>query len=250
MMTNSRQSENKLYISNIGLINVSQADTLMTEAAHLRSQNKIRDLILILSHPETITLGLKGSRQEVPKDLLVSKTVLKSQGIALLKCIRGGGITYHWPGQIVCYPIIALPPENRNISTYMYNLEEVGILTLKHFNIHVKRRRDSASHVGLWLGSEKILSMGIRVSNWVTSFGFALNVQGDIGPASYIRPCGIEGAKLTTMQKILGYVPDAELIIRELCNKFGEVFERQIDSWNCPVINFQKHQMHNKAEVT
>jgi lipoate-protein ligase B len=109
----------------------------------------------------------------------------------------------------------------------MNKLEEVGIETLKSFGLDVHRRRDSAAHIGLWLDGKKIVSMGIRVSNWVTSFGFAINLEGDFSASAYVRPCGIEGVRLTTLEQALGSAPPRQEVIETVTERFASVFRRE-----------------------
>jgi len=201
----------------------------MNRARELRVLGDIPDLLLFMAHPKTVALGLRDRHAEHPKDLLVSPERLAQEGIALTRSIRGGGITYHWPGQVVCYPVIALGPKERDIPLYMYRLEEVGIRTLSSFGINAARRRDRAAYVGLWLGDKKVVSMGIRVSSWVTSFGFVINLKGDHFPSRYIRPCGLEGVELVAMEEILGKAPPKALIIEKVKEMFATTFGMSLE---------------------
>jgi lipoate-protein ligase B len=200
----------------------------MCRLVEKRADNEIGDLLLILAHPPTVALGVKGRSADRPKDLLVSLDRLMHEGIALTYSVRGGGITYHWPGQVVCYPVLALRPTERNIPAYMAKLEETAIQTLGELGLDAVRRRESAAHVGLWIHDRKIVSMGIRVSRWVTSFGFAVNLEGDFSPSQYVRPCGIEGVRLTTVEETLGTAPPRERVVERLKESFGAVFNRTV----------------------
>ncbi len=245
-----------------GLMSVPDVERLMITAAALRAQGKIPDLILFPTHPKTVALGLKEKSIENPQDLLVSPAQLEREGIALTKSVRGGGITYHWPGQVICYPVLALEPGERNVPRFMERLEEVGIRTFRSFGVRVTRRRDSAAHVGLWWNGSrdatsggrfngpdedddlqrlpehsskeicdntcKIASMGVRFSSWVTSFGFAVNVNGDLFPSQYIRPCGLEGVRLVSLEQILGNAPPREMVIEAVKDNFSQVFSRTL----------------------
>jgi lipoate-protein ligase B len=213
----------------LGLIEVPAAEQLMIAAGESRFKNEIPDLLLFMAHPRTVALGLRDRLVETPKDLLVSRRRLEREGIALTRSVRGGGITYHWPGQVVCYPILALSKDEQDIPGYMRKLEEVGIVTLKAFGVDAVRRRDSAAHVGLWIDNTKVMSMGVRVSRWVTSFGFAINLEGDAGPSRYLHPCGLRDVRLTTLEEILGTAPPRAVLIDAVRESFASVFGRVPD---------------------
>ncbi|MEJ2716904.1 MAG: lipoyl(octanoyl) transferase LipB [Deltaproteobacteria bacterium] len=222
-------SAQKCHVAILGLVGVPEADRFMSAAKELRLSGEIPDLLLFLAHPRTVALGARDRFSEHPKDLLVPLSRLEEEGIALARSVRGGGITYHWPGQIVCYPLLALAPPERHIPAYMQNLEEVGIRTLRCFGVDADRRRDTAAHLGLWRDGHKVVSMGVRVSNWVTSFGFAVNLDGNHGPSTYIRPCGINGVRLTTLERILGQAPPRPWVIDALKGNFASVVGRELE---------------------
>jgi lipoate-protein ligase B len=213
----------------LGRISVPDVERVMSTLVELRSKGELNDVILFLCHPKTVAVGMRDRRTSHPKDLLVSSDKLELEGIALTRSVRGGGITYHWPGQVLCYPIVKLGLKERDIPGYMNKLEETAIRALHRFGIEAYRRRDTPAHVGLWTNGRKIVSMGVRISNWITSFGFAINRAGDIGPSRYVRPCGIEGARLTTMEEILGTPPEREEVITVLKKEFGNVFGRELE---------------------
>lgn len=212
----------------LGLTAVPQAEAIMSVMGTKRLHGELHDLLLFMAHPRTVALGLRHGAEEHPKDLLVTPQRLEDEGIALTRSVRGGGITYHWPGQVVCYPVLHLGPGERDVPAYMYRLEEVGILTMKQFGVVVARRRASAAHVGLWIDDRKLVSMGIRIARWVTSFGFVINVGGEHRPSAYIRPCGIEGATIATLEEIIGYAPPRSHVIRVVKESFGSVFGRSL----------------------
>jgi lipoate-protein ligase B len=224
----SLSNEKECLCTDLGVVEVSDAERLMSTWQELRVTGETPDLILFLAHPRTVAVGLRDRRVCTPKDLLVSPKQLEEEGITLARSIRGGGVTYHWPGQVVCYPVIALQPQERDLPAYMSKLEQVGVEALRCFGLEAYRRRESAAHVGLWLDGKKLVSMGVRVSGWVTSFGFALNLDGDHGPSCYVRPCGLEGVKLTTMEEALGKAPPRTWVIEALTASFVKVFGRTV----------------------
>jgi len=213
------------------LISVRRADEMMNQLVELRQADQIPDLALILAHPATLAVG---ARNLQPQDLLQPLDFFQSRGIGLMQSIRGGGLTYHWPGQIVCYPVLKLKPPEQNISNYMYRLEEVGLRTLSEFGIQASRKREKEAQIGLWLGNRKIASMGIHVSRWVTSYGFALNVSGHPDVADFIRPCGLDGVRLITMSEVLGYNMERRAVMTALLRHFEQVFGRKLHElpWN------------------
>jgi lipoate-protein ligase B len=221
-------NEKTCLCTDLGVIEVPAAEQIMSAWQGLRFTQEAPDLLLFLAHPKTVAVGLRDRRASTPKDLLVSPRQLYDEGITLTRSIRGGGITYHWPGQVVCYPVLALQSDERDLPGYMRRLEQVGIEALRCFGLEADRRRDSAAHVGLWLDGKKLVSMGVRVSGWVTSFGFAINLEGDLKPSRYVRPCGLEGVKLTTLEQALGKAPPRSWVIEALTSSFVRVFDRPV----------------------
>lgn len=210
----------------MGTLDVPAAESVMSQARALRATGAVPDLVLFMAHPRTVALGLRDFSVNHPKDLLVSRSRLAEEGIALTRSVRGGGITYHWPGQVVCYPVIKLRASEMDIPGYMKKLEQVAMEALGRFGVHATRRRGQAAYIGLWHEGAKVVSMGVRVSNGVTSFGFAINLEGDHTPSKYVRPCGLEGVKLVTLQDILGTAPKRDAVIEAAVESFSSVFCR------------------------
>jgi len=223
------QKHGLCYVADLGVTGIPDAENLMTAARELRLQGEIPDLLLFLAHPPTVAVGLRDRFTERPVDLLVEPERLEREGIALTRSVRGGGITYHWPGQVVCYPVLALAEGERDVSGYMWRLEQVGMDTLAQFGVSVSRRKGKAAYVGLWVDECKVISMGVRISKWVTSFGFAINLEGDHAPSSYVRPCGIEGASLATLEEILGHAPPRSRVMEAVKESFTSVFSRTVE---------------------
>ncbi len=220
--------------ADLGLIRVAIAESFMSNLCDLRSCGLMDDTLLFLRHPKTVAVGLKDRVPETSKDLLVPSERLAAEGIELVRSTRGGGITFHWPGQLICYPIIALEPHERDIPAYMRKLEEVGMAALRSFGVYAERRRDTPAHVGLWLDKRKIMSMGVRVTKWVTSFGFAINVSGDFHQSRYVQPCGIQDAELTTLEVVLGRAPSHYEIMKTVIHHFSRLFQRDITAYQSP----------------
>lgn len=224
------------FTRDMGIVEIPRAEALMSHARSLRLAGKSPDLLLFLAHPRTVALGLRDSKAEHPKDLLVSLERLEQEGIALTRSVRGGGVTFHWPGQVVCYPVVKLGPEEMDIPRYMEKLEEVALEAMGRFSVQASRRRGKAAYIGLWHDGAKVASMGVRVSQWVTSFGFAVNLEGDHAASAYVRPCGLEGVKLITLEEILGTAPQRAVFIEAIAQSFASVFSRNLqpmpeESW-------------------
>jgi len=224
----TRQICETCFCGDLGIIDVPVAEAMMSDARALRTQGDSADLLLFLAHPRTVALGMRDYYADHPKDLLVSPTKLEHEGIALTRSIRGGGITYHWPGQVACYPVVKLSPWERDIPRYMNRLEQVAIEALRCFGVNVTRREGRAAYIGLWHDGAKVVSMGVRVSNWVTSFGFAINLEGDHEASNYVRPCGLDGVKLLTVEEILGNAPPRAEVIEAVKQCFASIFGRTL----------------------
>jgi lipoyl(octanoyl) transferase len=176
------------------------------------------DRLLFVEHPHVVTLG-RNARME---NVLVSPERLAALGIELHETDRGGDVTYHGPGQIVGYPILDLTKWKRDVAAYLRALEDVLIVTLADFGLEGER---SPGATGVWVGDAKVAAMGVHLSRWITSHGFALNVTTDLTYFGHIVPCGLT-RPVTSMEKLLGAAPDCAEVQAALIRHFGEVFER------------------------
>lgn len=174
---------------------------------------------LLLQHPPVITLG-RGFHEQ---NLLYSKEWLRKRGISIQESSRGGDVTYHGPGQVVGYPIIDLR-KKPDLHLYLRNLEELMIRCVADFGVSATRKKGLT---GIWVADEKIGAIGVRVVRWVTSHGFALNVNPDLKSFDYIIPCGIKQHGVTSLQDLLGRkVPLAE-VHNSLVRHFEIIFSRK-----------------------
>ena len=155
------------------------------------------DWLLFPDHPPVLTLGRGGSEQS----LRVSRESLAARGVELFEVTRGGDLTWHGPGQLVGYPIVDLERRGRDLHRYLRDLEEVLILALERWGIPARR---VPGRTGVWVGEEKIASLGIAVRHWVGYHGFALNVAPDLGFFELIHPCGLRGIQMTSVAARLG----------------------------------------------
>jgi len=238
---------------NLGTADLGEADQLMKNLMLKRAQDEISDLLLFLSHKPVLAYG---SRKLNPADFLKPIAFFENQNIPLLQTQRGGGLTFHWPGQLNVYPILKLRKNERNLSNYMFRLEEVAIRTLADLGVQANRKREKVAQIGLWVGNRKIASMGTYFSDWVTSYGFALNLGGDYSPANFIKPCGL-AVKLCTVEEIVGFVPNKNFVMKLVLEHFSEIFQREMSvsltreaqrkkcnhsASKCPRLNGQKKE--------
>ena len=186
-------------------------------------KGELRDTLLLLQHPAVITIGKSGSEE----NLIVSKEVLCQQGLSLFYVDRGGDITAHSPGQLVGYFIMDIVDRRLDPHSYIDYLEEVIIQTLGYFSIIAHRL---PKYRGVWLGQEKICSIGAKFNRSVSSHGFALNVNNDLNLFSYIHPCGISDVKMTSMSKALWREVTVEEVIPHLIKEFSVVFQTTVES--------------------
>jgi lipoyl(octanoyl) transferase len=180
------------------------------------------ETLYLLEHPHVITMG----RNATANSLVAGQALLEARGVTLVETDRGGDVTYHGPGQLVGYPIIELEAGRRDIRRYVSDIEEVLLRTLAEFGI--EGHRDDV-HRGVWVAERKIASVGIRISRWVTSHGFALNVNTDLSYFSLIHPCGITGCEMTSIAAELGQPVDMAVVKESFVRHFSQVFARSIE---------------------
>jgi len=206
------------WILNLGLIDYGKAWELQRKLWLKRVAGEVPDLLLLLEHPHVITLGRRGNRSF----LIASPEELEAMRIPLFHVERGGDVTYHGPGQVVGYPILNLKEYGYRLVHYVDQLEEVLLRVLLDFGIEGKR--DDRNR-GVWVGNEKIASIGVAIKRWVSFHGFALNVKTDLRYFDLIHPCGLEGVRVTSMEKVLGREIFRNELIKRVCLRFEEIFE-------------------------
>jgi lipoyl(octanoyl) transferase len=209
-----------LQLHHLGQVPYRKALELQERLVERRREGEIPDQLLLLEHPHVITLGTSAQ----PHHILLSPQERDARGIDLHEVGRGGDVTYHGPGQLVGYPILDLKPDRRDVHRYLRDLEEVVIRTLAGFGIEGRREQE---FTGVWTGQGKVAAIGVRVSSrWITSHGFALNVNPDLSYFSSIVPCGIQHRSVSSMAAILGREILIEEVLPELVRNFEEVLER------------------------
>lgn len=208
-----------------GLTPYADAVGLMTELAAARSQGAVPDTVILCEHPPVVTLG--ASADEGADG--VSRAALEERGIEVAVTDRGGRATYHGPGQLVGYPVLDLADYGRDLRAYVERLESALIAALAELGVPAEVR-PGAEYVGVWTpAGAKIASIGVHVSRWITSHGFALNVSCDLEPFGLFRPCGLDGVAVTSVERETGAAvsrADAQAVVeRELGAALGLHFE-------------------------
>lgn len=216
------------HIYDLGRIDYGQAFDLQKKAVRMMLEGKLDNTVLLLEHPPVYTIGRQGGEHNV----LIDAAKRKELGISLYDVDRGGDVTYHGPGQLVGYPILHLEPWKNDIRQYVRMLEEVIIRLLSEFGIQAGRKEGLT---GTWIGDEKICAIGVKANRdtkhkgFITSHGFAFNVQPDLSHFSYIVPCGITQFGVTSMQKRLGKDFDMQEIKWRWVAAFQEVFGTTVE---------------------
>jgi lipoyl(octanoyl) transferase len=212
-----------LYGEFLGRVSYAEALGLQLAArAGLRS-GEGPERLLLLEHPHVYTLGRNASHE----DVLASPEWLRARGVEIAECDRGGQVTYHGPGQLVGYPVVNLSPDRRDIRRYVRDLQETLVRTLAGYGIAAEPR-DGQEYIGVWAGEEKIASIGVHLSRWITTHGFALNVSTDLSYFSGIIPCGLHQVRMTSIERLLGQAPALPEIAGVYARRFAEVFDREL----------------------
>jgi len=256
------QIKKDCWVVDLGLLPYAPACQWQREVVEARKANLIPDVLLLCEHPHVITLGRNGTREH----MRVSDRVLAQQNVEFHPTDRGGDITYHGPGQIVGYPILDLAAHRRDIRWYVTQLEEVMIRASADFG--VRARRVEGKH-GIWAdgpasptqsaspseeqSQEKLAALGVHLSRWVTSHGFAYNVSTDLRYFDLIVPCGIADARSTSLERILGRAVDLKEAQARLIAQFAEVFGLGLEEMSreelAEILNRRRHINVESAAV-
>jgi lipoyl(octanoyl) transferase len=203
-------------VRELGRMSYGAALGLQEQLVDRRKQRLIPDQLLLLEHAHVITMGRNGRMENV----LADEEVLSRAGISFYPTDRGGDVTYHGPGQLVGYPILDLREWKRDVGAYVRGVEQAIIETLADFGIESQR---IPKLTGVWVGDRKIAAIGVHISRWVTSHGFALNVTTDLSYFHYIVPCGL--TKPVTSMAQLGVRASLEEVGENLAGHFGRIFD-------------------------
>ena len=210
-----------LEVRRLGPVRYSDAVELQRTLVAERQRGLIADQLLLLEHPSVITRGVRAGADNV----LASAAVLRRRGVEIHDARRGGDVTYHGPGQLVGYPIVSLKPDRCDVHRYVRDLEEVLIRAVAELGVRATR---IPGLTGVWVGNDKLAAIGVRLSRWVTSHGFALNVTTDLDDFALIRPCGLAERGVTSLARLTGAEMPAAAVADCVAKRFAEVFERDI----------------------
>lgn len=215
-------------VEQLGLVDYAEGLRLQRERVAARKAGEIPDTLLLLEHPHVYTLGRNAS----PEHLLISPEKVGALGAQVYETDRGGDITYHGPGQLVGYPIFDLTQHRRDVFWFMRSLEQVFIDVAAGYGIKAGRIPGAA---GVWVGNEKLVAMGIHISRWVTSHGFAFNVNTDLSYFGWIIPCGLADKGVTSLAKLVGKPPDMQEVAGRVTEQFGLRFGFEMTRSRAPL---------------
>jgi lipoyl(octanoyl) transferase len=213
----------RLEVRRLGVLDYAEALELQRALVEERKAERIDDVLLLVEHPHVLTLGVRGDGGR--SNILADDASLAAHQIKVYETGRGGDVTYHGPGQLVGYPIIGLKPDRCDVHRYVRDIEEVLIRTATDFGV-VAGRVDGLT--GVWVGTEKLAAIGVRIARWVTSHGFALNVSTSLEYFNLIIPCGIADRGVTSLERVLGRPVDIAEVSDRLVRHFCGVFERAL----------------------
>lgn len=207
-----------LRIEQHGRVAYRDGLALQKERHRRVSADLLPDTLLLLEHDPVITLG----RVHGAEHVLADAPSLAARGIEVVPTGRGGDVTYHGPGQLVAYAIIKLMGEGRDLGRFVFHLEEIVLRTAAQFGVQAER---VAGLRGLWVGNDKLAAIGVRMVDWVSCHGLALNVTTDLQAFADIVPCGLQGRGVTSLQKLLGArTPSMQQVTEALAGHAADVF--------------------------
>jgi lipoyl(octanoyl) transferase len=207
--------ERKLLVQRLGLVDYESGLRIQKETELAVKAGVQPDTLLLLEHPHTLTIGRRGDSSAI----LLDAEELRSRNVTLFETNRGGKVTYHGLGQVVGYPIINLSPDREDVHRYVRDLEQVLIRTMSDFGINAFRL-DGLTGVHTERG--KIAAIGVHIARWITTHGFALNVNTDLSYFDFIIAC--EGEPVTSMEDLLGSETDLSVVEERIVDHFTEVF--------------------------
>jgi lipoyl(octanoyl) transferase len=211
----------ELWICRLGTIEYREALALQERVRAARQAERVPDTLLLLEHPPVYTRG----RRSDPSELPFGEAWYRAQGIDVVDTNRGGRVTYHGPGQLVGYPIMAID----DVIAYLRTIERSIVAALADAGISARARPDDGpDFTGVWTGERKIASIGVHVSRGVTMHGFAINVANDLQPFGWVVPCGLDGVQMTSVtQEAAGEAPPLAAVRTTVAGRFAEAFGRR-----------------------
>jgi lipoyl(octanoyl) transferase len=213
----------RIGVRRLGLVPYAEALEVQRTLAEERRAGRVGDLLLLLEHPHVITLGARSDAAR--SNVLATPDRLRELGVELFETGRGGDVTYHGPGQLVAYPIFDLRPDRQDVHRYVRDLEKVMIRTTQAFGVEAGR---VAGLTGTWVVADKIGAIGVRISRWITSHGFAYNVNTRLEYFNLIVPCGIRDHGVTSLAKLLKREVPMAAVEDAAVRAFAEVFDAEI----------------------
>ena len=215
----------------LGRVGYLEAAALQQDLVGRRQRGEIPDTFLFLEHPPVVTIGRAAHDDE---NVLAPAAVLEARGVEVYETTRGGDVTFHGPGQLVGYGIVDLKDHGRDVARYLRLLEEAVIGLLGAEGLAASRHPE---FTGVWLGREKICAMGVRVDRWVTSHGFALNVDGDLSFFDLIVPCGLRGHGVTSLARATGRAHDVAGVAQQAGTALAKVFGWTIEDGDAATLD-------------
>jgi len=217
-----RMTADELWVCRLGTIEYREALALQQRVRAARQAGAIPDTLLLLEHPPVYTRG----RRSDPSELPMGEAWYEAHGIELVDTDRGGRVTYHGPGQLVGYPIMRIA----DVIAYLRTMEQAIVATLADAGVDARARpADGPDFTGVWTDERKIASIGVHVARGVTTHGFAINVQNDLQPFSWVVPCGLDGVQMTSIVKETrcgGEIPPLAAVRESVARRFAEAFGR------------------------
>jgi lipoate-protein ligase B len=210
-----------LKVERLGRVEYAAALDIQKQTERAVLTNEQPDTLLLLEHPHTLTLG----RRSAPDAIIAGEEVLTARGVTIFETNRGGKVTYHGLGQIVGYPIINLGPDREDVHRYVRDLEEVLMRTMSDFGIDSFR---IPGLTGVHTRRGKVAAIGVHIARWITTHGFALNVNSDLSYFDLIIAC--EGEPVTSMKELLGREVEISEVEDRIIERFAEVFEMELES--------------------
>jgi lipoyl(octanoyl) transferase len=207
----------ELWVAQLGLVPYDEASVLQERLRSLRQARELPDVLLVLEHPPVYTRG----RRTEPADLPMGEDWYRAQGIAVENADRGGRVTYHGPGQLVAYPIMAID----SVARFVAVMEQAMVTALADEGIAAEAR--ARPFTGIWTGERKIGSIGVHVSRGVTTHGLAVNVDNDLQPFEWIVPCGIDHVRMTSVSRETGRSPSLPCFRKRMAYRFSQAFGRR-----------------------
>lgn len=219
------QTGRPMCVERLGTVPYGPTQTLQSERHGQVADGQCDDTLFVLEHTPVVTTGRHAGRRH----LTASAEILAARGIEVFETSRGGDVTYHGPGQLIGYPIIALQAHEQDLRRYVSCLEEILIKTAADFGVTAHRE---AGLRGIWVGNDKLAAIGIRIARWVTSHGFALNVHTDLTAFDLMIPCGLHGRGVTSLARLCRRPPSMQQVEAALVLHAGRELERR-PYWSC-----------------